>query len=372
MSSKRIKVSKVDSLKRKVRKQLIKEFDSKDSAAVEELIILIKETQRLTKDNAIIESKNYGHTILNLALIADSLEKIAPKEGKLKNAVEDLVEVTDFAIALYMRNEPSLWATHRIKTTGSSDLLIGLISKIYNTKEIMESLDRYLILTHGRENGKFEVEDILGSYAYHVYALVAHLNALCDKYPEETKNIGSDYPNWPYLMFDRRSTPSDFHDLAQKIGLGKTCVINTDQQARYHFSTALNVYVFSILTEWQDIKRFIGNSKQKKKSEVKRLIEIMVAESTNNVTPSEKKEANIFYECLELPPLTQKQSCIKSWADKLIMPLILHRENTFEGVPAFETAVRHAQYQTRNSHSNSLRKLVIRSLKAMAKPGTRT
>lgn len=189
-------------------------------------------------------------------------------------------------------------------------------------------------------------------------------------------------PYWPVLYFRNTAANNHLPLIADGLGLGKECPINVSESANFS-GTPINWFVWKCLRHFQDVHRAIesgftrpGYGHPEKPAETfEQAIEGIVIRTgprrngrVARLSGIVNREDLVIYKAsFDLPPLTK--STAKKWADVAILPYVCSRYPDFSQVPQFEAILKRPNANTRGRQRREIRKDILRSVKALARPG---
>ncbi len=300
-----------------------------------------------------------------------------PNETKLE-------DFCDFVLSRLLRNSANNVAMRRAALSRCRDLTVEATSAIRETTSFIRALNRDIELQQDDD----ETRETLSDYASHVHNLTEHLSNLIEKYPKAAEGIGSDFANWPFLIFkaDERKLPAHLVAQMRRIELGVTCAVNPSPRKNW---SALQKYLFEIFWERQDVERMAnwkewreGDDSRKLKFIQDHLSDYMIDVLREKERSRIKAEAVLFFSSLELPPpqrankgaSKQRQQKAretrKEWAEKFLIPLVHLRHpgvKQLKDEPAFAVAVKFAKVDDEKGILASLVEQTTRALETMAR-----
>lgn len=229
---------------------------------------------------------------------------------------------------------------------------------------------------------EYNAQRFLYDYAQHIRGLTEHLFDLIEQYPAQAEGIGSDFANWPFLLFRRskENTPVHIWKQMERIQLGKTSA--TDAFRRENWNP-LQRYLVLLLTEQRDFARAMDHWKNSPFANFRRQSDVQFATDhlfnfprlgllSSETRERYKVEAQLFVSSLSLPtpipeptPSASKSEKQKSresrkqWVTKFYLPLIKLRESDLTSVRAFQDALSDFEHK---SPEKSIEEGIIRAL----------
>jgi len=306
---------------------------NKEKPSTAQLLIESRAKQD-TPDFRFIDSKTVPSLLVGLcsAIFArvQALEGLRDKTAcpKEKAIWTEEIEKFDVAISRSLVGVQGL-LKRRLETTVSPDMFVSgglFITSLCSKFSLI--LDGYI------KTCPDELDDpcnLLAHFAETVISLTEKLESLSETKPEALRPVARDYPYWPVLLFRHKRATNHFDLLADRLELGRECIVRSSGKANYSLKTPTTGLVWRLLNELDSVHR-------------------MIQQTPPGLTPDQflRKHWNWFFdgEVLEhqiplfvtsykLRPV--RQANVSAWAKTVIIPFLISKGHDLRKEPAFRS-----------------------------------